>query len=88
MCQVSHIMFFVLRGTCHLSLTQTATATAPPPVNSPTMNSRLAQGDQKVDKILNLNKHQNSNKKKSRMRETLNLSNDADKSTNTYQSCL
>ena len=63
MCQVSHIMFFVLRGTCHLSLTQTATATAPPPVNSPTMNSRLAQEDQKANKFLMKKKHQNSFKK-------------------------
>ena len=40
MCHVIHVMY-------HLSLTQTATATNPPPANSPIMHSRLVLKSQK-----------------------------------------
>ena len=41
MCHMSDV-------TCHLLLTPTATATDPPPANSPTMHSRLVHQDKKV----------------------------------------
>ena len=40
-CHMSGVACCVLRVTCHLSITPTATATDPPPANSPIMHSRL-----------------------------------------------
>ena len=38
--QVSHVMCHMLHVTCHMSIAATATATDPPPANSPTLHSR------------------------------------------------
>ena len=40
-CHPSPVTFQLSAVICHLSPTATATATDPPPANSPTMNSRL-----------------------------------------------
>ena len=42
-CHMSHVKCHVSRVACHLSLTPTATATDPPPANSPIMYSRLVR---------------------------------------------
>ena len=41
-CHMSHVAFYLLPVTCHMSLKPTATSTAtdPPPANSPTMKIR------------------------------------------------
>ena len=57
MCQ--SVMFHILRVTCHLSLTLTATDTDPPPANSPIMHSRRFE----KTKIRNNNKNHGNNKK-------------------------
>ena len=48
MCQVSNVMCYVSDVNCHMSLTPTATATNPPPANSPIMHSRLVRKDPKI----------------------------------------
>ena len=45
--QVSVVSCLVTPVTCHMSLTQTATATDPSPANSPTMHSRIICKDPK-----------------------------------------
>ena len=49
MCHVSHVTY-------HTSLTPIATATDPPPANSPTMHSRLVGQDPKKLKIFQTQK--------------------------------
>ena len=49
-CHVSCVMLLVSHVTCHLSLTPTATATDPPPANSPIMHSRLVGKEPKIPK--------------------------------------
>ena len=44
-CQVSHFLFHVSRGTCHMSLSPTATATDPSAANSYTIHSRMVCKD-------------------------------------------
>ena len=41
MCNLPHVAF-------HMSLTPTATATDPPPANSPTIHSRMVHKDQEI----------------------------------------
>ena len=54
MCHMSCVMCQVLRVIYHLSLTQTVTATDPPPANSPIMRSRQVHKDtQKQNKNVN-----------------------------------
>ena len=48
---VSYVTWLVSPVTCHLSLTLTATATDPPPANSPSMYSKLVRKDPKTHKI-------------------------------------
>ena len=48
MCHVSYITFHVSCVACHLSITPTASATDPPPANSPNMHSRLVPKDPKT----------------------------------------
>ena len=48
-CQVSDVRCQVSLGTCHLSLTLTATDTDPPPANSPTMHRRLICQEEEKD---------------------------------------
>ena len=51
MCHFSRFTCCMSPGTCQMSLTPTATATEPPPANSPTMDCRLVRKDQKPNKI-------------------------------------
>ena len=57
MCHVSYVACRVSSVTCHLSLTQTATATDPPPANSPFVQSRLVHKDPQIQK--NIEKKKN-----------------------------
>ena len=66
MCHVSRLILHVLCVICHmslvtfhLSLTPIATATYPPPANSPTMHRRLVFKDQKNWKIFQKIKQKN-----------------------------
>ena len=45
---MSGVRFQVSCVTCHMSLTQTATATDPPPANSPTMHIRMVRKDPQI----------------------------------------
>ena len=64
MCHVSHFPVHLLHVNCHLSLTPTATATDPPPANSPTMHSWLVFKDPKYQqKNQNPKDHQNGPRK-------------------------
>ena len=42
------VMCHLLPVTCHVKLTQTATATDPPPANSPTMHGRVIHKHPKI----------------------------------------
>ena len=51
MCHVSFVACHVSRVTYHVSLTPTATATDPPPANSPIMHTKLLCKDPKPQKM-------------------------------------
>ena len=63
---VTHVAFCRSPVICHLSLMPKATATDPPPANSPTMHSRMVGKDQK-NQNKNLNKREREKKCKSKM---------------------
>ena len=56
LCHVSHVTCNLSPATCHLSQPPTATATYPPPANSPTMHSKPVHKDrtQKPQKMSNV----------------------------------
>ena len=53
---VSRVTCHMLHVTCHLSLTQTATAIDPPPAFSPTVHNRLRWKDPKTQKYFKTQK--------------------------------
>ena len=59
MCQASRVTCHKSCVACHLSLLPTATATDPPPADSPTMHNRLVLKDQTTQTIKNSKSHQN-----------------------------
>ena len=74
-CHVSCVTCQVSSVTCHLSLTPTATATDPPPVNSATMHSRLVHKDPKTLIISERTKLSKRPKKKQNIQKYANISN-------------